>query len=439
VRRILSTDVSTRWLLLLSLSLVAAASMWLYSQYVLLAYQQSTALAKQRPRGNLSDLYPRWLGARELLVHHRDPYTAEITREIQIGYYGRPLDPTRKNDPIDQQGFAYPIYVVLMLAPTVTLPFSTVHRIFFWLFVVLTTMSVPLWLGTLRWRLSRAATVVAILLTLGCFPAIQGLRLQQLTVLVVALIAGAMYAITRRRFVLAGMLLALASIKPQLVFLLILWLCIWLLGNWRERHHLLWSLVISMAVLVVAGELLLPGWISEFRAAMKDYYRYTGGGNSLLNGFLPPLWAQIASMLLVGMVLVFAWRNRRASEDTPAFQWLLCFTLATTLVVIPMFAPYNQLLLLPGVMMALRARKELLQSGHLSRFFCWMTAGSIGFPFLTAACLVTALAFLPGTTVQKAWGLPFYPSFAIPITTFGLLLVSRGDLSCRESEAGESN
>ena len=409
-------------------ALLLSAAMWIWVQSIAVPHQMSESAERGAPRGNLSDLYPRWLGARELLVHHRDPYTAEITREIQIGYYGRPLDPTRKNDPIDQQGFAYPIYVVLMLAPTVTLPFSTVHRIVFWLFAALTTISVPLWLGVLRWRLSRGATVTAILLTLGCFPAIQGLRLQQLTVLVVVLIAGSIYAITRHRFVLAGILLAMASIKPQLVFLLILWLCIWMLGKWRERQRVLWSLVISMAVLVVAGELLLPGWISEFRGAMKDYYRYTGGGNSLLNGFLPPLWARIASIVLVGMVLVFAWRNRRAGEETPAFQWLLCFTLATTLVVIPMFAPYNQLLLVPGVMMALRARQELLQKSHLSQFFCWMTAASVGFPFLTAACLVIALAFLPGTTVQKAWGLPFYPSFAIPITTYGLLLISRNVL-----------
>jgi Glycosyltransferase family 87 len=409
-------------------ALLLSAAMWVWVQSIAVPHQMAESAERGAPRGNLSDLYPRWLGARELLVHHRDPYTAEITREIQIGYYGRPLDPNRKNDPIDQQGFAYPIYVVLMLAPTVTLPFPTVHRIVFWLFVVLTAMSVPLWLRTVRWRLSGAATAVTILLTLGCFPAIQGLRLQQLTVLVVALIAGSMYAITRQRFVLAGILLALASIKPQLVFLLILWLSLWLLGNWRERQRVLWSFVISMAVLVFAGELLLPGWITEFRAAMKDYYRYTGGGHSLLNGFLSPLWARIASVILVGLVLVFAWRNRRASEETSAFQWLLCFTLATTLVVIPMFAPYNQLLLLPGVMMALRARQELWGKSRVSQFFCWMTAGSIGFPFLTAACLVIALAFLPGTTVQKAWGLPFYPSFAIPITTYGLLLVSRNVL-----------
>jgi len=425
VRRIPGTDVSATWLLGLSLSLVAAASMWLYSQRVLLPYQQSSALEKQRPRGNLSDLYPRWLGARELLLHKRDPYRDDITREIQTGYYGRPLDPTRPNDPKDQQGFAYPIYVVLMLAPAVTLPFSTVQRICFWLFAILTAASVPLWLRTFGWRLSRIATVTWILLTLGCFPAVQGLRLQQLSVLVTALIAGSVYVLARRRFVLAGILLALATIKPQLVFLLIIWLCIWVVGNWRERQRALWSLAITMAGLAVAGEFLLPGWITEFRTAMKDYYRYTGGGSSVLDVVLPPFWERAVAALLVGMVLVFAWQNRRAGEETPAFQWSMCFTLATTLLVIPMFAPYNQLLLLPAVMMALRARRALWERSRFSRFFCSISVLSVGSPFLAAACLVMALAFLPGSTIQKAWGLPFYQSFAIPITIYALLLVSR--------------
>ena len=53
-----------------------------------------------------------WLGARELLRHGRNPYSAEITREIQQGYYGRPIDPrltALSNDPKDQQAFAYPV------------------------------------------------------------------------------------------------------------------------------------------------------------------------------------------------------------------------------------------------------------------------------------------------------------------------------------------
>src|SRR5205085_5192608 len=104
-----------------------SASMWFYFQRVLIAFQTADAAARNRPRGNLSDLYPRWLGARELILHGRDPYGADVTREIQEGYYGRQLDATRPNDPKDQQGFAYPVYVVFLLAPTVWLPFSAVQ------------------------------------------------------------------------------------------------------------------------------------------------------------------------------------------------------------------------------------------------------------------------------------------------------------------------
>ena len=123
--------------------------------------------------------------------------------------------------------------------------------------------------------------------------------------------------------------------------------------------------------------------------------------------------------------MVFAWKNRRVPPEALVFQWVLCFTIATTLLVIPRFAPYNQLLLLPGVMMALRERNQLWAKGGVSRFFYSITALSISWPFFAAAGLVIALAWLPGATVPKAWGLPFYASFAIPITIYALLLVSR--------------
>src|SRR5277367_4240217 len=115
---------------LLFLAAVMAASMWFYIDRILVGYQVADAAAHERPRGNLSDLYPRWLGARELLLHGRNPYGDDITREIQEGYYGRALAATRPNDPKDQQGFAYPVYVVFLLAPLIGIPFHVV-QIFF--------------------------------------------------------------------------------------------------------------------------------------------------------------------------------------------------------------------------------------------------------------------------------------------------------------------
>jgi len=405
------------------LAVSMAASMWLYVQWILIPYQTTQGPMRESPRGNLSDLYPRWLGARELLLHHRNPYSLDITRESQIGYYGRPLDPTRPNDPKDQQGFAYPVYVVLLLAPTVTLQFSTVHRLFFWLFVALTTLSVPLWMRTLRWRVSKATLLVWVLLTLSCFPAIQALKLQQLTLLVAALVAASMHALVRSHFVLAGTLLAVATIKPQLVFLLVLWLCIWVSGDWRERRLVIGSYAIAMLVLMISGEVLLPGWIPKFYAAVRNYNRYTGGG-TLLTDLLPGFLAWITSVILIGVALIFAYRTRHAGQNTSLFQWSLCLSITTTLLIIR-YSPYNLILLLPAVMMLLRAGRQLWRKSRVSRFLCSMSAFAVFWPFLAAACLLAARAFLPEFVERKASGVPLYATFAIPITVYALLLASR--------------
>jgi hypothetical protein len=127
----------------LLLAVLFTASMWLYVERVMIPHQISAAVAYDSPRGSLSDLYPRWLGARELLLHHRDPYSPEVTRQIEIGYYGRALDPTRPGDPKDPQAFAYPVYVVFLIAPTIGFPFSVVQEVFRWFLLLLTAATVP--------------------------------------------------------------------------------------------------------------------------------------------------------------------------------------------------------------------------------------------------------------------------------------------------------
>jgi hypothetical protein len=409
-------------------ALVMALSMWIWVQKIAIPHQQAESTERGVPRGNLSDIYPRWLGARELLLRHRDPYGDDITREIQAGYYGRVLDPARPTDPKDQQAFAYPVYVVLLLAPTVGMPFNAAHAIFFWSFILLTAMSVLVWLHALDWRISGTALCVWILLTLSCFPVIQGIKLQQLSLLVAALIAGFMYALARRHFVVAGTLLAIASIKPQLVALPILWLCIWVVGDWRNRQRALWSFVISVAVLFVAGEVLLPGWVHEFRAALAAYYQYTGGGKSILDVALTPIFGRLISAFLIGTLAVMTWRIRRADEQSAEFQWSFMLALAVTLAVIPMFAPYNQILLLPGMMVIARSLRALWSKNYLSRIFVVLTFVAVSFQWIAAVALVIASLFLPVQNVQKAWGLPFYLTFAAPIMILALLLFMRGVL-----------
>ena len=188
----------------LFLALLCAASMWCFFDYVLVASQVGESQQSGSPRGNLSDLYPRWLGARELLLHGRDPYSQPITDEIQQGYYGRKIDPTNPNDPKDENRFAYPVYVVFLLAPTVNLSFGIVQRGFYVLVVVMNALSVWWWMRALHARWRPLQIVAAVTLLLGSYPAVQGLHLQQISLLVAALIAAACAAAASGWFALAG-------------------------------------------------------------------------------------------------------------------------------------------------------------------------------------------------------------------------------------------
>ena len=402
-----------------------AASMWIWVQRIAIPHGISESAAKEITRGNLSDLYPRWLGTRELLVHGRDPYGSDITREIQAGYYGRAIDSARPNDPKDQQAFAYPLFIVFVLAPTIGLPFPVVQKIFLLLLVLLTAFSVPVWLRALGYRIPMSSQLVWVLLVAGCFPAIQGFKLQQLTLLVAALVAAAMYSIVRQRLVLAGALLALSGIKPQLVVLVIAALCIWTVGNWRERQRLFWSFAAVMSILVLGAEFLLPGWVREFRTAVAAYYQYTGGGQSVLNVSLMPLWGKVASVILVGALFGFCWKFRHAASHTTEFRWTFSVVLATTLLIVPMYAPYNQLLLLPGLLWIAHEIQPLWKRNLVSRFLVTLTVLAVFWPWVAAGTLASALLFLPGSAVEKAWTLPLYTTLAIPVTTVATLVAGR--------------
>jgi hypothetical protein len=215
----------------------------------------------------------------------------------------------------------------------------------------------------------------------------------------------------------------------------VIWLCIWVAGNWRDRQRLLWSFGISLSALVLGGEWLLPGWIHQFRAACSAYYVYTGGGKSVLDIFLTPLWGRLVAALLVMLTLVLIWRHRQAPEDSPAFHYSLALVLATTLMVIPMLAPYNQVLLLPVAMLIANKISDLWEGNPPTRFITAVAALSVLWPWVGSALLATALLFLPGAIVQRAWAVPVATTLAIPVTLFALVLMGRGILGGEGSKS----
>jgi len=399
----------------LTISAMFCAGMWFYVARVLIPEEKEYAAAHGVPRGNLSDLYPRWLGARELLLHGRDPYGTDVTREIQTGYYGRPLDAVRPNDPHDQEAFAYPLYVVFVLAPTVKLPFPVVQECFRWLLAGLTVLSTLLWLRSTSPRASWGVSAVAVLLTLATFPAVQGIRLQQLSLLVSALIAGCAYLLSRNHQILAGVLLALATIKPHLVLPVAAWLLVWSVSRFSVRWKFAASCTITSAALIVCGELLLPGWIHEFHAAIIAYRNYTHAV-SILEQLAGPIAGVVLTALVVFAVALAASRARHdpAETDDKRFLWTTSLVLAATVVIVPSTAPYNQLLLLPAAL--LLAQNWTTNSSRLFpglRVLRAIAAACVIWPWVSATVL--ALASITTPAVVRYWQIPLWTSLLIPI------------------------
>jgi Glycosyltransferase family 87 len=405
----------------LFLALLFAGCMWFYVQQVMIGHQLATAAAQDSPRGSLSDLYPRWLGARELLLHHRDPYSPEVTREIQVGYYGRALDPRNPGDPKDQQAFAYPVYVVFLVAPTIGFPFSEVQEVFRWFLVVLTASTVPMWLRAFRWRPPLLGTVSLMVLTLGFFPVVQGLKLQQLTLLVSGLIAGCIVLLAGGHLLLAGILLGLATIKPQLVLPLVVWMMLWAGSEWRRRQNFFWGFGSTMGLLLAGAYLVLPSWMGSFWAALRAYREYTGRPESLLATVSTPVLGAIFTVAVLIGLAAAAWRARRSRADTPAFAIVSSLVLVVTVVVIPMTALYNQALLLPGVFLLSRNLSFFRTKAVFTRAACILAGVVFFWPWLAALALTAAVFVLPTAEVQRVWSMPLWSSMMSPVVVLLLL------------------
>ena len=404
--------------------------MCLYLQRVVIPHQIVDAALHGRPRGNLSDLYPRWLGARELLLRGRDPYSADITREIQAGYYGRPLDPSRDEDPKDEQRFAYPVYVVFILAPTIGLPFGVVQESFFWIFLCITVAMVPLWLQVLGWRPLWLTQVSLILLAVGSPAVAQALKLRQLSLLVAGLIIAALVAIARNHLSAAGILIAMATIKPQLVWLLVVWLALWTASDWKRRSRLAWSFLMTMIVLEAASEMWLSNWIPRFWQAIHDYQRYTGAASVIDKMISPSVGVAFSLLSLVIAGMVF-WNERRQEGDSRAFAWVAGMALAVTVLVAPTFAPYNQILLLPGILLLARDWREIRRRSRAGRLLIILTAVAVAWPWITASLLAALSFVLPAERVQGFWTVPFWTVWLIPVAAASLMLT----VAYRESSA----
>ena len=343
-----------------------------------------------------SGLLPRWIGTRAAL-HGQDPYSPEVLRDIQTAFYGHPLAP---GDPANPENFLYPATVVLLLAPLAPLSWAAARLVFLALCGALLAWGFWLCLQVLRFPETRRGRIVILLLAFAAWPTLWGLRLLQLTVPVAAFVLIAWYLLARGRAVPAGILLALATIKPQLLLPLLLALFVWALL--RRQWTLIVSFLATMAAQLALTQMLVPGWFPHWRASLRDYTGVTKTAMPLQQ--LAGHWPGLAITVALGLAaLGMLWRERRSGADDIDFARAISLVLAITVCFVPTSPAllYNYVLLMPACVLiafskprgAFAAILRLLALAQLCFDYLVITVGGITGLFGHVPAIVAALSF----------------------------------------------
>jgi hypothetical protein len=190
-----------------------------------------------------------------------------------------------------------------------------------------------------------------------------GVHQMQPTLIVAALAAAGCFFLQRGNGTLAGILFALATIKPQLVGPLILWLCLWTLL--RRQWNFLLAFALTLSALLASATWLVPGWLSNWRAAAADYvvYRHLRPDLQFLFGHWPGLFLEL---LVVAGATVALWTGRRCAPDSRTFVTMCAIALAATVCVIPneTLMIYNHVLLLPACLLLVFGKPASRIAGH---------------------------------------------------------------------------
>lgn len=369
------------WLWLVA-GILATVASWTYMHRILLPWEDFVNVQQGQVKAQLGDLYPRWVGTRELLLLGRNPYGPEVSHEIQMAFYGRPIEQgydKPRFEIIDEQRFVYPLYVVFLLAPSVHWDFAQIQ---FWapvFFAAVTAVSLWLWMKVLDWHPPWPAAAGMVMLVLSSPQLAQGLRLRQLGLLVALLIALASWCVTRQRYAVAGVLLAISTIKPQMVALVLLWFFLWSLGDWRRRWPLAAGFGVSLTLLIAGAEWLLPGWPGFFLAGMRAYAQY-----SPIHTIMSPVrlilgnWIGGAlSILMAAGLVTFAWGVRKTEAASHEFVYTLALFLVADTLLMPLLTPYNQAFLLLPILMVLRDWNALPRWGRgaMIALLAWPSIG----------------------------------------------------------------
>jgi hypothetical protein len=200
---------------------------------------------------------------------------------------------------------------------------------------------------------------------------------------------------------------------------------LWAINDWKSRRRFVFGFALMMAVLLAASEFVLPGWWRMFIEALRQYHQYTQNLSvldQLINWLLGPLGGTALAAIAVLLSAMALWKMRHGNPGAEEFAASIALVLALTVLIVPMVAPYNQVLLLPAILWLVRHRRAFGSASRVTRIA--YAFGALSVLWQWVACLVLAAEWcLWRPQALTGWKLPLYANFALPLLMFALTFI----------------
>ncbi len=318
-----------------------------------------------------NDFFPRWKGAQLFWQDGIDPYSQTATEAIQRGLYGGNL--ARPDQ--DQVLFVYPFYTVFLLWPLVNLDYAWVQAI--WLVIVQFSLigGVIATLRLLEWRQPPWLLAITLLWAVLMYNSTRTIILGQFAGPIFLCLAASLLALKQDRDVLAGALLSLTTLKPQMSYLIIPALLLW--AVWHGRFRFIAGFAGAMALLAGLSFLLLPSWLTSFIDQVRYYPAYTVTPSPLrviTSTFFPQLGQPVEYVLiglLLGVMLWQWWQLREANwpaaepVEAPKFLFIIGLTLIVTNSIIVRTATTNYVIMYIPLFLLLHTVSQRWRGGNV--------------------------------------------------------------------------
>jgi len=291
------------------------------------------------------DFFPYW-AAGKILLSRQNPYDPQLKENLQIKLTGHGSD-------------RYPIAIMLNppWAVTLVMPFGLVNYPTSRLIWLVFSIGCIVFSAQLNWRLyhgpprQRWIPWVVVLLFA---PAISVLEVGQISALILLGVTLFLYfTISSKNDWAAGASLALVAIKPQVIYLFLLAILVWVIH--QRRWKILLSAVLSALVLSLIAMLFNPRIIQNYLIMVQTGY-LTELATPTLGAYLRFFWLGTDKFWLqfVAPAIAILWFAYYWYKHHHTWSWLneVPILLLVSTVSAPYTYTYDQIILIPAIIQA---------------------------------------------------------------------------------------